>query len=58
MRTDNAGTDGQADADADGKINATMADHPLPPTPMVRDATAMLSPGLTIFLQLVQVRDC
>jgi hypothetical protein len=56
MCTNNAGTNGQANADADREINATMVDHPLPPTPTVRDATATLSPGLTIFLQLVKVR--
>ena len=56
MRTNDAGTDGQANADTDGEINATTADPLLPPTPTVRDATATLSPGLTIFCQLVEVR--
>ena len=58
MRTNDAGTDGQANADANGEINATTADPPLPPTPTVRVVTATLSPSLTIFLQLEEVRAC
>ena len=58
MRTDNAGTDGRANADANREINATTADPPLPPTLTVRDATAALSPGLKFFLQLVELCAC